>query len=89
MSQVRLDDRLSSLANLAEALEADFKQFRGNIAEYHRSFEAARHFIDFHGSLTVDDLYFFGQKENFLRMLSVQEDYNLLPSWDDPREVMK
>ena len=89
MSQVRLEDRLSAQANLAEALSKDWQQFRGNIAEYHRSFEAARHFIDFHGSLTVEDIYFFGQKEKFLRMFAAQGDYNILPSWDDPEEVRK
>ena len=68
---------------------ANWEQFRGNIAEYRRSFRAASDFIDFHGSLTIEDIYFFGQKEKFLRMFAAQGDYNVLPSWDDPKEVRK
>ena len=89
VSSVRLEDRLSAQANLAEALDLDFQQFKGNIREYFRSFEAARHFIDFHQTLTLEDIYFFPQRKNFLRMFSAQGDYNILPSWDDPKEVRK
>ena len=89
MNQVRLEDRGSAQANLAEALLQDWEQFRGNIAEYRRSFRAASDFVDFHGSLTIEDIYFFGQKEKFLRMFAAQGDYNVLPSWDDPKEVRK
>ena len=89
MSQVRLEDRLSAQANLAEALSQDWDQFRGNLREYHRSFRAAADFINFHGSLTLEDIYFFSQGKNFLRMLSAEGNYNLLPSWENPLEVRK
>ena len=89
MSQVRLEDRLSAQANLAEALDQDWDQFKGNLCEYYRSFRAAADFINFHGSLTLDDIYFFSQGKNFLRMFSAQGDYSLLPSWENPLEVRK
>ena len=88
-SSVRLDDRLSAQANLAEALDQDWNQYKGNLREYHRSFRAAADFINFHGSLTLEDIYFFPQKKNFLRMLSAEGDYNLLPSRENPLEVRK
>ena len=88
-SSVRLEDRLSAQANLAEALDQDWSQYKGNLREYHRSFRAAAHFIDFHGSLTLGDIYFFSQGKNFLRMLSAEGDYNLLPSRENPLEVRK
>ena len=71
-SSVRLEDRLSAQANLAEALSQDWDQFRGNLREYYRSFRAAADFI-----------------KDFLRMFSAQEDYSLLPSWENPQEVRK
>ena len=89
MSQVRLEDRLSAQANLAEALDQDWDQFKGNLREYYRSFRAAADFINFHGSLTLDDIYFFSQRKNFLRMLSAEGNYNLLPSRENPMEVRK
>ena len=89
MNQVRLEDRGSAQANLAEALLQDWEQFRGNLREYHRSFRAAADFINFHGSLTLDDIYFFSQGKSFLRMFSAQGDYSLLPSWENPLEVRK
>ena len=88
-SSVRLEDRLSAQANLAEALDQDWNQYKGNLREYHRSFRAAADFINFHGSLTLDDIYFFSQGKNFLRMLSAEGNYNLLPSWENPLEVRK
>ena len=88
-SSVRLEDRLSAQANLAEALDRDWDQFKGNLREYYRSFRAAADFINFHGSLTLEDIYFFPQKKNFLRMFSAYGNYNLLPSWEDPQEVRK
>ena len=89
MSQVRLEDRLSAQANLAEALDQDWSQYKGNLREYHRSFRAAADFINFHGSLTLDDIYFFSQGKNFLRMFAAQGDYSLLPSRENPQEVRK
>ena len=89
MSQVRLEDRLSAQANLAEALDQDWDQFKGKLREYYRSFRAAADFINFHGSLTLDDIYFFSHGKNFLRMFSAQGDYSLLPSWENPLEVRK
>ena len=88
-SSVRLEDRLSAQANLAEALDQDWDQFKGNLREYYRSFRAAADFINFHGSLTLDDICFFSQGKNFLRMFSAQGDYSLLPSWESPQEVRK
>ena len=88
-SSVRLEDRLSAQANLAEALDQDWNQYKGNLREYHRSFRAAADFINFHGSLTLDDIYFFSQGKNFLRMFSAQGDYSLLPSWENLLEVRK
>ena len=88
-SSVRLEDRLSAQANLAEALDQDWDQFKGNLRECYRSFRAAADFINFHGSLTLEDIYFFPQKKNFLRMLSAEGNYNLLPSWENPLEVRK
>ena len=88
-SSVRLEDRLSAQANLAEALSQDWDQFRGNLREYYRSFRAAADFINFHGTLTIEDICFFPQRKDFLRMFSAQEDYSLLPSWENPQEVRK
>jgi hypothetical protein len=88
-SSVRLENRLSAQANLAEALSQDWDQFRGNLREYYRSFRAAADFINFHGTLTIEDIYFFPQRKDFLRMFSAQEDYSLLPSWENPQEVRK
>ena len=88
-SSVRLEDRLSAQANLAEALSQDWDQFRGNLREYYRSFRAAADFINFHGTLTIEDIYFFPQRKDFLPMFSAQEDYSLLPSWENPQEVRK
>ena len=88
-SSVRLEDRLSAQANLAEALDRDWNQYKGNLREYHRSFRAAADFINFHGSLTLDDIYFFSQGKNFLRMLSAEGNYNLLPNRENPLEVRK
>ena len=88
-SSVRLEDRLSAQANLAEALSQDWDQFRGNLREYYRSFRAAADFINFHGTLTIEDIYFFPHRKDFLRMFSAQEDYSLLPSWENPQEVRK
>ena len=88
-SSVRLEDRLSAQANLAEALDQDWDQFKGNLREYYRSFRAAADLINFHGSLALEDICFFPQKKNFLRMLSAEGNYNLLPSWENPLEVRK
>ena len=88
-SSVRLENRLSAQANLAEALSQDWDQFRGILREYYRSFRAAADFINFHGTLTIEDIYFFPQRKDFLRMFSAQEDYSLLPSWENPQEVRK
>ena len=88
-SSVRLEDRLSAQANLAEALDQDWSRYKGNLREYHRSFQAAADFINFHGSLTLDDIFFFSQGKNFLRMFSAYGNYNLLPSWENPLEVRK